>query len=188
MASQSTLLAAAAAATVGAAAAVLTVAPTETKKKKPGRKPKYLRPVINRPIRSSCDTTWRRLLTFRRAPDFIVYINITKSCLIERLIPLIEFERSSISYGSLYRKDPKSRRRRPQTIQFTSLAWICGILRGVTVCISSSLFSESLRRRPAFRWYSLELFLRVVRKRTNTDFEVRWPNIPEMQQSARTQP
>lgn len=130
-------------------------------------KPKYLCPAITRSIRSSWNTAWRRLLTFGRALVFIVSVNITKCCLITWLLPPIEFDRSSLNYGSPYWKVPKSGGRRPQLDIIGTLNSALWHIKGCD-CLYRIFPVFGIVPSSSNIWldYSLELLLRVVRKRT----------------------
>ena len=169
----------------GATVAALIASKSESKKKRISKQPRYLRSGIIRPIRSAHNTPWRWLLAFRKAPDFIVSINITKACFFDRLLPLYANERPFLSFGSPYRKAHKTPGRPPllDTVDILGMALWYIKDRGCMyrLCVVFGIVPSSVS---VWLDFALELLLRVVQKQTNTDFEVRWPTSEEMKQSA----
>eukprot|EP00171_Calliarthron_tuberculosum_P001335 IDg1335t1 len=76
--------------------------------------PMYRRAALMRSIYGRASTPWLRILTYGTAADFIVSINVTKSLLVDKLLPLFEAERSSVNFGGPYRHGRSTRGRSAQ--------------------------------------------------------------------------
>ena len=150
------------------------------------RKPyHYRREALIRPIRSNLDTPWARILSCGNDDDFLTSIEFTRSLLLQRLLPHFENERSRVNYGSPYRTGPKIRGRHPQHRSVDLLAMSLWYLKtkGSTymLCPIFGIVPASLS---VWLDYSPEVLLRVVKKPSRADFEIRWPNEGEMRASS----
>lgn len=184
MDNQRVRLAAASAATACAAAA-LSVLHFSISKKRGRRHPQYCRAALLRPIPSAANTPWRRILTFGKPGDFIVSINITKDVLLTRVLPLFEVQRLKLNFGSPYRCGPKTRGRRTLLESIDILGLSLWFLKSrdplYKLC---PLFGVVTSSATVWLDYALAVLLRVVRKKRNTDFEIRWPTHDEMRVSS----
>eukprot|EP00172_Hildenbrandia_rubra_P002294 Plantae.Rhodophyta-Hildenbrandia_rubra.ctg30402.p1 GENE.Plantae.Rhodophyta-Hildenbrandia_rubra.ctg30402~~Plantae.Rhodophyta-Hildenbrandia_rubra.ctg30402.p1 ORF type:complete len:262 (+),score=16.55 Plantae.Rhodophyta-Hildenbrandia_rubra.ctg30402:507-1292(+) len=103
----------------------------------------------------------------------------------EKLLPLYEAARLRVNYGSPYRKGRSPRGRRPQmrSIDLLGLAlWrLKSRCRRREMCFLFGVAPTTLNM-----WLncSLEALWRVVKRKSNADFEIEWPTVDQMKESA----
>ena len=157
---------------------------TIAKPQRPNRSRKtyqYKRAALLRPVKSNMDTPWVRLLSCGVDDDFLISLNFTRCSVLQRLLPHLDYERERLNFGSTYRTGPKPRGRNPQlqSVDLLGLSlWYLKTKGSVyKLCpifdIVPSSFSVWLD-------YSLEVLLRVVKKTSRTEFEIRWQDEGEM--------
>ena len=137
----------------------------------------YKRAALLRPVQSTFDTPWVRILSCGTDDDFIVSLNFTRSLVLQRILPYFKYERTGLNFGSPYCNGPKTKGRPDQLRSVDLLALSLWYLK-----TKSTMYSMC----PIFRivptsisvWldYSFKVLLRVVKKRSCTDFEVKWPD------------
>ena len=127
------------------------------------------------------DTPWVRLLSRGIDDDCLISLNFTRCIVLQRLQPYLDYERERLNFGSPYRTGPKTRRRNPQlqSVDLLGLSlWYLKTKGSVyTLCPIFSIVPASLS---VWLDYSLEVLLRVVKKTSRTEFEIRWPDEGEM--------
>ena len=157
---------------------------TIAKPRRPNRCQKtyqYKRAALLRPVKSNMDTPWVRLLSCGVDDEFLISLSFTRCIVLQRLLPYFEYERERLNFGSLYRTGPKTRRRNPQLQSVELLGISLWYLKtkgsGYTLCPIFGIIPASLS---VWLDYSLEVSLRVVKKTSKTEFEIRWLDEREM--------
>ena len=163
---------------------------TIAKPRRPNRSRKtyqYKRAALLRPVKSNMDTPWVRLLSCGIDDDFLISLNFTRCIVLQRSLPYFDYERERLKFGSSYRTGPKTRGRNPQiqSVESTVDSDLLGLslwylkTKGsvYTLCPIFVIVPSSLS---VWLDYSLEVLLRVVKKTSRTEFEIRWPDEGEM--------
>eukprot|EP00171_Calliarthron_tuberculosum_P001424 IDg1424t1 len=147
--------------------------------------PKYTRNALLRPIAGLNSTPWKRILTYGTAADFIVTINITKSVLVEHLLPLFDIERPRVNKGGPYRRTESPRGRRPQLESIDLLGLALFYLKSCdSVYRACPIFG--IVPSSVYVWldYSLQVLERVVKRSDEVDFAIVWPDKEAKRKSA----
>eukprot|EP00171_Calliarthron_tuberculosum_P023637 IDg23637t1 len=175
------------AAAAGCAALTVSVVAMRMVKNR-GRKrvvPKYKRAALMRPFLGMAATAWKWLLTYGGDADFIVSINVTKSLLIERILPHFESERRHVNFGGPYRTGASTRGRPAQLRSIDVLGLVLWFLKCrnpvYRLCPVFGIVPSSIH---VWLDYGLEVLTRVVRRPELRDFEIRWPTEEEMRSSS----
>lgn len=160
-----------------------------TKKKRRPRRSrknaKYRRAVLLRPVISTAQTPWNRILSCGTDDDFLISINFPRTLLIDVILPYFEQERAKLNWGSPYRRGPKTRGRRAQLKSIDLLGMALWYLKTrATMYSLCPIFGLVQTSVGVWLDYSLEILLRVVKKKTRQEFEIRWPNETEMEASS----
>ena len=157
---------------------------TIAKPRRPNRSRKtyqYKRAALLCPVKSNMDTPWVRLLSCGIDDDFLSSLNFTRCIVLQRLLPYFDYERARLNFGSPYRTGPETRGRNPQlqSVDLLGLSlWYLKTKGSVyTLCPIFGIVPSSFL---VWLEYSLEVLLRVVKKTSRTEFEIRWPNEGEM--------
>lgn len=104
-----------------------------------------------------------------------------KKVFIERLLPILEYERSRLNFGSPYRKEPKTRGRNADLRKFDLLGLALWFLKSsrqqYRICTQFGLVPASV-----YVWLdcALEVLFKVVKYKKIVDFAVRWPSPNEI--------
>jgi len=169
----------------GVAAFTIVIAASTTIEKKRTPRPKYTRKAIMRPLPGMHSTPWRKILAFGTPGDFILTTNFTKGIILENILPLFISVRPTVNRGSPHKKTNSNRGRKPllTSIDLVGLALYYLKTRDpmYRMSIIFGLVPSSIS---VWLDFALEVLYRVVTCSDNIDFEIRWPTVPEMQESS----
>lgn len=180
-------------AVVSSAAAVFSLAITAFLRMKKRRRrsrrsrknPKYWRIALLRPVHTDLQTPWNKIVSCGTDDDFLISVNFTRPLLVDTMLPPFTWERQRCNWGSPYRNGVKTRGRKPQLKSIDLLVMALWYLKTratmFSLCPIFGLVPSSIG---VWLDYSLEVLLRVVKKKTRKEFEIRWPTEAEMQTSS----
>ena len=157
------------------------------RKRRSRKTPKYKRPALLRPnhVQTNLQTLWNTILSCGSDDDFSVSLNFTKELFLDKILPLFDLEQTGYNFGSPYRRGPKMKGRQLQLRSIDLLAISLWYLKTKStmfcMCPVFGLVPSSLG---VWFDYALDVILRVVKRKSRKEFEIRWPNVEEMRASA----
>ena len=167
--------------------ATLTILKASRRKRRSRTAPKYKRAALLRPerhVQTINMTPWNAILSCGSDDDFLVSLNFIKELFLHKLLPLFNIERLGCNFGSPYRHAPKQRGRNPQLQSVDMLAMALWYIKTkgtmFSLCPVFGIVPSSIG---VWMDYSLEVLLRVVKRKHRKEFEVK-PTVPEMHASA----
>jgi len=169
----------------GAAAVTICIAAATAIEDRQGKRPKYTRCAIMRPLPGQHSTPWRKILTFGKPGDFILTTNFTKRLILEDILPLFREERLQVNNGSPYNSKGSRRGRKPFLTDVDLVGLVLYYLKTRDPMYRISiLFGIVPSSVSVWLDFAMEVLQRIVISSHNPDFEIRWPTVPEMKSSS----
>ena len=147
--------------------------------------PQFRRCALLRHTGGRNNTPWRRILTFGTELDYLVSTNLTKTLIIETILPCFERHRNQTNHGSPFRRFVKRRGRKPQLQSIDLIGIVLWYLKSKD-CIyrMCPIFGVVPSTMSVWLNYAMEVMLKVVQDESMTAFSIKWPTVEEMRLSA----
>lgn len=167
-------------------ATTLSVAVSHIRKTRRRVQPYIHRASMPHPLRSDQTTQWKELVSCGSSSDFVKLLNFDRHCFFDILLPRFESVRSTVNFGSPFRKGPKKRGRNPHVTSLDILGLVLKYVKSTgrqyEMC---GMFGFVPSTVSVWIDYGLTVLLKVLRDKSVPEFRVKWPKIEEMDESHR---
>ena len=147
---------------------------------------KYKRPALLRPSREVEVTPWQKNLSSGDDGEFLATKSLSRSVVLDVLLPAFHAQRLAVNFGSPFRRGPKTRGRKPLLNSVDILCLTLKYLRSPAFMYECCPFF-GITPSTASEWidYGLCVLLKVVTGNAIPECEIKWPSPTQMKESAR---